>query len=334
MSQLRAPSVISESIASLPPLRIGYAGADAASLLNEPDVLAVIAFGALGDATQPADPRCLRVGLDQLGDAACEVWRGRAPVRSGICAEVRWSCDGDYGFVSIELDEESHAGISGAAEHAYRALTEFLRTSAAPHVLRLWNYFDAINDGSGDDERYRLFCVGRARGMAGTWQDAYPAATAIGRRDGVRTLQVYALTARAPGVAVENPRQINAWRYPREYGPTAPTFARGMVTPAAQLLISGTAAVVGAESQHEDDIAAQLEETLANLASLLAAAHPGNGAQLGAGSLLKAYVRDRADAALLRERLRTQAPGLEGLLLLEGEICRRELLTEIDGVHG
>ena len=56
--------------------------------------------------------------------------------------------------------------------------------------------------------------------MARAWQDRYPAATAIGRRDGVRVLQIYALTARCAGVQVENPRQVNAWLYPRQYGPT------------------------------------------------------------------------------------------------------------------
>ena len=327
--------MISETIASLPPLRIGYSRADSASFLNQPDVLAVIGFDARGDAGKGSDdPRWLRVGLELLGDSACEVWRGRAPVHSGRSGEVRWSSDGDYSFVAIDVDENDHAGICGAAEHAYRTLIAFLHASATPHVLRLWNYFDAINSGDGDDERYRRFCVGRARGMAGAWQDGYPAATAIGRRDGVRSLQVYALAARLPGIAVENPRQVNAWCYPREYGPTPPTFARGVVTPAAQLLISGTAAVVGSASQHEDDIAAQLDETLANLASLIRAASIGGAAELGAGSMLKAYVRDRSYAELLRNRLRAYAPGIEDLLLLEGEICRRELLTEIDGMHG
>ncbi|MGH8173704.1 MAG: pteridine-dependent deoxygenase [Rhodanobacteraceae bacterium] len=334
MSQLIAPAVIAESVASLPPLRIGYSRVDATSLVNEPDVLAVIGFGTHDGKAIKDDPRRLRVGLELLGDPVHEVWRGKAPVQSGVSGEVRWSSDGDYRFVAVEVDENDHDGISGAAEHAYGALTAHLHASATPHVLRLWNYFDAINAGDGDDERYRRFCVGRARGMEGTWHETYPAATAIGRRDGVRSLQVYALAARLPGVAVENPRQVNAWCYPRQYGPTPPTFARGMVTPAAQLLISGTAAVVGAASQHEDDMSAQLDETLANLASLIAAARIGEGSELGAGSLLKAYVRDRAHAELLRTRLRTRAPGLEGLLLLEGEICRRELLTEIDGVHG
>ena len=80
-------------------------------------------------------------------------------------------------------------------------MTAFVAASATPHVLRLWNYFDAINLGDGDEERYRRFCVGRARGAQANAADRYPAATAIGRRDGVRVLQVYALAARASGAA-------------------------------------------------------------------------------------------------------------------------------------
>lgn len=322
---------MSEPHASLPPLRIAYARDEAADLLTQPDVLAVIGFGSAGP--DPADPRWLRIGLTAADESAREVWRGRGTVRCGFDGDLRWSSDGDYAFVAVEIDETAHGGITLTAERAYRQLVAFIHASDTPHVLRLWNYFDAINLGDGDDERYRHFCVGRARGMADTWQDSYPAATAIGRRDGARVLQVYALAARRPGIAVENPRQVNAWRYPREYGPTPPTFARGMTTPAAQLLISGTAAVVGSTSQHRNDIAGQLDETLANLDSLIRTAGVGAASGLGAGSLLKAYVRDRADAALVEKKLRALVPGIDGLLLLEGEICRRELLVEIDGLH-
>ena len=330
VSQLIAPSVISETPSSLPPLRIGYTRADASSLLAEPDTLAVIGFGAAA-AGDPTDPRWLRVGLEPAGDAMHEVWRGRGKVQYGRAGEVRWSSDGDYSFVAIEVDEAAHDGIAAATDHAYRALIAFVHASATPHLLRVWNYLDAINLGDGDDERYRHFCVGRARAMTELWRGDYPAATAIGRRDGVRVLQVYAMATRERGAPVENPRQVSAWRYPREYGPTAPTFARGMTTPAAQLLISGTAAVVGFASQHRDDVAAQLDETLANLASLLGSAR--SGATLGAGGVLKAYVRDASKAAVVAATLRERAPSLDGLLVLAGDICRRELLIEIDGVQ-
>ena len=213
---------------ALPPLRLAYSHARARDVLADSDVLAVIAFGA--PATTPSDPRMLHVALEPLGDAVLEVWRGRAPVRCGVDGALRWSTDGDYLYFAIEVDEHEVGGLDPAAEHAYRRISTMFdeRPAAdgeAMQVLRLWNYLDGINDGDGDDERYRQFCSGRARGLGERVRNGFSAATAIGRRDGRRMLQVYGLAARVPGVAVENPRQLSAWRYPREYGPTSPTFA-------------------------------------------------------------------------------------------------------------
>lgn len=336
MSQVFAPSVAPEHPANLPPLRIGYSGDVASDLLKQSDVLAVMAFGGAvafaGAASSEDDPRFLRVGLEIIGNPVVEVWRGNRAVRSGREGRVRWSTDGDYGFFAIEVEECAHDGIAGAAEHAYRELAALIHASATPHVLRLWNYFDAINLGDGDEERYRRFCVGRAIGMSASWQGRYPAATAIGRRDGVRVLQLYALTARCAGVQVENPRQVNAWLYPRRYGPAAPTFARGMNTAAGQLLISGTAAVVGSASRHQDDVTAQVDETITNIATLIGTA-AGTSAVPGTGSVLKIYMRRPADAERVMARLREIMGEPDGLLILHGDICRRELLVEIDGVH-
>lgn len=317
--------------APVAPLAIRYERVALDALLAADDVLAVIGFGSAAPVAD--DPRVLRVGLEPLATGArapFEVWRGVAPVRHGRDGELAWSSDGEHLYFAIEVDEAAHGGIGGAAEHAYARLGAFVAASATPHVLRLWNYLDAINLGDGDDERYRRFCAGRARGMDAHVPARYPAATAIGRHDGVPRLQVYGLAARHPGTPVENPRQVSAWRYPREYGPTAPTFARGMRTASAELLISGTAAVVGHASRHAGDIDAQLAETIANLESLaIEAGAPPPG--LDGHSVMKAYVRHEADAAHVADVLRARLPSLGGLVLLGGDICRRELLVEIDG---
>lgn len=315
----------------LPPLRIEYAKASGADALAQADTLAVIGFG--NSAQTHDDPRWLRVRLDTAATAPLEIWRVAGRVAHGRDGELAWASDGDYSFVALEIDEAAHGGIAGAARHAYATLAQWSQRSATAHFLRIWNYLDAINDGEGDDERYRLFCAGRADGMDDAFTAAYPAATAIGVRDGRRVLQVYALTARVPGGAVENPRQINAWRYPRQYGPAAPGFARAMRAPSAspQLYISGTAAIVGHASHHPEDLAAQLDETLANLRSLLDAS--GSLAPLGSHSPLKVYVRHATDSMAVHEMLRARLGDTVPMLLLEGDICRRELLLEIEGVH-
>lgn len=317
-----------------PALRFSYEQDTAPALLRQDKVLAVIGFGAA--CTLPQDERVLRVGLEPIGAAPLEVWRAHAPVQHGRDGDLRWSTDGTHLFFAIEVDEAAHGGIAPAAEHAYRRLVGFVGASRTPHLLRLWNYLDAINEGddAGDAERYRLFCNGRAAGMtAAGGLASYPAASAIGRQDGVRVLQVYGLAARHAGTKVENPRQLSAWRYPRQYGPTPPSFARGMRTTPQQLLISGTAAVVGHASLHHGDTEAQLDETLANLDSLLREAKLAEPTRLGAGSLLKVYVRDPAQAAAIQAGLQARLPGLRPPLMLAGDICRRELLLEIDGEH-
>jgi chorismate lyase/3-hydroxybenzoate synthase len=278
------------------------------------------------------DPRVLRVGLEPSQSGWLEVWRGDAHVECGRDGDLRWSTDGSHLFFAIEVDEAAHGGIVGATEHAYRRVNAFVASSATPHVLRLWNYLDAINLGDGDAERYRLFCEGRARGMSAYGETHYPAASAIGRQDGVRTLQVYGLASRIAGIPIENPRQTSAWRYPRQYGRVAPTFARGMLTMPSQLLISGTAAVVGHASRHDNDLAAQVEETLANLASLLREAGIGD-TPLGIGSCLKIYLRNPSLAGIVTGALRDRFPELNPSLVLAGDICRAELLVEIDGAQ-
>ncbi|HET8942784.1 MAG TPA: pteridine-dependent deoxygenase [Rudaea sp.] len=313
-------------------MRMYYAQTSVESLLTDSDVLAVIGFGA--NAARVDDPRCLRVGLEPVfKNAPVEVWRVRGPVRTHRDGPVAWSGNQDYAFGRIELAEADFGGVAAAAQHAYEMLKSWCRSSATPHLLRIWNYLDAINLGHGDDERYRQFCSGRAAGMGSDFVSTYPAATAIGVRDGRRVVQIYWLAARAPGKPVENPRQISAWRYPRCYGPAAPGFARGMRAPTSspQLFVSGTAAVVGHASHHANDCAAQLAETLANLDSLMAAAQ--FAAQFGSESLWKVYLRRDADVRIVESSLRARFGDEMSLLLLHGDICRAELLVEIDGVQ-
>ena len=319
--------------AQLAALRVSYEDVALTTLLAESNVLAVLGFGSAapdGDT----DPRYLHVPLESPGQTQFEVWRVKGHVSSGRNGAVRYASDGEYLFGVIELDEAKHGGVHAASKAAYRALGDFCAGSATPHVLRIWNYLAAITEGDGDDERYKQFCAGRAAGMEGIFGDDYPAATAIGRLDGQKILQVYWLAARSAGIALENPRQISAYRYPRQYGPRPPRFARALLaqTQPAQLHLSGTAAVVGHVSQHAGDCAAQLDEIFTNLDALFrSAAQHGTAADLSR-AVLKIYVRNSADRGAVEAGLRAQLPAGTPWLLLYGDICRAELLVEIDGV--
>lgn len=334
-SAAAAPALISSPAPAS--FRARYAPAherDAA--LADPHTLAVFGFGTA--ATACADPRWLQVPLDEHGPAQIEIWQGEAPVQTGVDGTVRWSHDGSVLFGAIEL-EEPDSDIEAAAADAYATLSTFLTKCGFPHLLRTWNYLDSVTEGEGDAERYRRFCVGRVRGLRSLDEAALPAATCIGRFDGVRRLQVYWLSAREAGMPLENPRQVSAFRYPRQYGPQSPSFSRALLPPAVTglpLLQSGTAAIVGHISQHVGSWQEQLDETLTNLQSLIDAARaqrPELPAQLGAESVLKVYVRDAANLAAVAARM-AQLPGSPAHVVLHAEVCRAELLVEIEGMHG
>ncbi|QWT19291.1 hypothetical protein KPL74_16270 [Bacillus sp. NP157] len=292
-----------------------------------PGTLAAFGFGARAVAVD--DPRWLRVALEPLGDACVETWTVDADVEHGADGDLRWSRGGGWLYAAVECHEDDHGGPEAAAAHAYRRLSALVAASPESHVQRIWNYLGAINAGAGDDERYKQFCTGRIDGMGDAFAQGFPAASAIGHHASQGLLQVYLLATDRPGTRVENPRQVSAWRYPRQYGRTPPSFARGTLLPADDVLaISGTAAVVGHASAHAGDVVAQLDETRRNLDALLASGGlpPGFDGQAS----LKAYVRHPDDAAAMRAFAEAHWPAAP-LLMLHGDICREELLVEIDG---
>lgn len=327
-----------ERMAAPRPLRVSYrSAADPRGLLG-PRTLAVFGFGDAAPRTLD-DPRYLHVGLQAVtATPLFEVWESDRAVQAWRDGDVAGASDGRLSFGWLQ-ETEGEVGIRVAAERAYQRFFAHLASRSHSHPLRIWNYLDAITSGDGDEERYRQFCVGRAEGMQ-EHLDEFPAATAIGRRDGQRHLQLYWLASAETGRPLENPRQVAAWQYPREYGPRSPSFARAMLPAAGAglpLMLSGTAAVVGHRSLHVGDVAQQLDETLRNLDALLGEAkrHASRiDTAFGAASPLKVYVRRAEDISTVEALLTQRLPADTPRLILHADICRRDLLVEIDGFHG
>jgi chorismate lyase/3-hydroxybenzoate synthase len=287
-------------------------------------------FGARGD--DPFAIPCTRLA----GPTGDECWfAGELSETADTCGAA-WAHGEHYAMVALRVAEDGD--VERAAQSAYQRLITCVRPSAHPYLLRIWNYFGDINAGEGDVERYRRFCVGRAAGVDGRFNDPPPAATAIGASEGDGYLQVVALCARAPAIALENPRQTPAWRYPREYGPVSPGFSRGALldtdTATPRLLASGTASIVGHVSQHADDVAAQLSESVANLEALLAegSARAQRAFSLANCEALRVYLRDAADLPRVQAAVAATALPADRVLYLQGDVCRRELSVELEGV--
>lgn len=328
-------------------LRVGYYRPETLPVFAA-GVLAEIRFGSRSPATsQEGDPssvsprQSIHVALNPLTAPAApiatpiEIWQAQGPVECGQDGAVRYAHDGQHLFAVIELDERRHGGILAACEFVYAEVRRFQLNAPFRHVLRMWNYADAMNEGAGDMERYRQFCVGRARGLGDSLAASYPAASAMGRQQATGSLQVYWLAGRSAGVAVENPRQISAYNYPLTYGPTSPGFSRATLAADHTLLISGTASILGHASHHLGDATAQLDEILRNLDALIAQAarhRPELQTSLAPNTYLKVYIRDPAQLPIIEEHLRQRLPDTAAMFLA-ADICRRELLVEIECVQ-
>jgi chorismate lyase / 3-hydroxybenzoate synthase len=231
--------------------------------------------------------------------------------------------------VAVEVWQADEAeDIAAVARQAYAELRERLLRRGYPQLLRTWTYFDRINEGLGDAERYRQFCIGRAAGLNG--HQGHPAATVIGsHRPG---FWLWAIAGRQAGVAVENPRQIPAWAYPQTYGPQSPGFTRALwLESSGLLLVSGTSSVVGHATAHPNDLPSQFAETRRNLGALVERAQT-----LAQGPLhpvaLRIYVRRLDDVERVRQAIASWLPELPASIQI-GDVCRRDLTLEIEAVY-
>jgi chorismate lyase/3-hydroxybenzoate synthase len=307
-----------------------------AELMNPDDrrLLGIVGYGSLPTGFAATPVPAAAIPMAALGPAAqVEAWYGRGPAEYGEADGVRFATDGEVLFGALSLP---CAGIDAAAHEGYRRIIGTARGAGYPQLIRLWNYFPGINDDALGLERYKRFCLGRYQAFSETgyvFGEDLPAASAIGTEPG--ELWIYCVAARRPGRQIENPRQVSAYRYPLRYGPRSPSFSRAMLLEGRQgntLFISGTASIVGHETLHAGDVAAQCRETLATVRAILAQAGLEDGADLGPRSSWKIYLRRPADYPLIRNLLERETWLGNSLLFLKGDICRRDLLLEIEGV--
>jgi chorismate lyase/3-hydroxybenzoate synthase len=326
-------------------LSIVRPGADAADAVAVRNELFRFRFGTADAGRRDGDGDCVfRLYIDSIGaPAPDEIWTTNGAVVTGKVDDFLVAeCD-EYLAAHIELDPASAAGFQDLTTAAYRDLLRLTREHGYPNLARVWNYFPGINDGRGDLELYRKFTAGRAQAFdeLDYRGDALPAGTAIGSDPGT-PFTISVLATRETCRMVENPRQISAYDYPREYGPQSPSFSRAVaVAPMSgcQLLISGTASILGHKSVHLDSPAEQTAETLRNLEELVRRARVETGRQglsdrLLTNGYLRVYVRNPGDFSAIEKALRDGLVDDPRCVFLKGDICRSELLLEIEAAGG
>ncbi len=304
-------------------------------------------LGDMGfDVADPASTHpTLSVDMDVLATeaSACMSVKGITQLRTNLpVTQLDVPFDGgtfkvaqtaEHVFGVLELDAQWD--IQRASYHAYKALLACCSDLGKPYLLRLWNYMPRINASESGEERYRLFNTGRRQALLEAnylVKDGVPAACALGTHRG--TCKIAFLAATKPCTPIENPRQVSAYNYPKDYGVNPPIFSRAGLFAQEDgkdiLFISGTASIVGHKTLHLGDIALQTKETITNIQAVLQAANRLAGSDLWSLSQLhgQVYVRNRADIATIQFILKQHE--LLNFTYVHADICRAELLVEIE----
>lgn len=293
------------------------------------------AVGMTGTLGAPAEELDLKssdlgvhTGLTGFGDA----WLGgRAEGR------LRYAEQGGFLFVSAVVPPSVR--YAEAVRALYTELFALTRRTGYATICRLWHYVGNINGPTADGlETYRDFCVGRALAFEEV-PTGMPAASAVGStHEGITVCLLATRTGRL--TAIENPLQTPAYRYPGVHGPKPPSFARAGYLDRAEggvLFLSGTASILGHETVHRDDLPGQLATTFANIEAVVHGrnlARHGVDAHFGLADFdrVTAYVRHTADLATVDAACREAFGPDTAVRLHRADLCRSDLLVEVEGV--
>ena len=287
-----------------------------------------------------------------VSDNHLELWSAGEALSAGELNGVAYRFNHELLFGSIILSEsdftEAPAENGGeatplqrATKQAFTSIFGLLDELDYPHLLRIWNYFPAINSESYELERYRQFNIGRQQAFSACGRsltEDIPAACALGTMGG--KLVIYFIAVHEKPIAIENPRQVSAYHYPPEYGPSEPTFSRatlGFIGDQEVLFISGTASIVGHKSIHIGDVVAQTRETLLNIEAVIKEASQRSSRRQSftlEELAYKVYLRRHDDFKAVHQLLVERVGPTVQATYLEADICRQDLLVEIEAVAG
>ena len=314
--------------------------------------------------THKADPNSRRLevlfGQDQTGcfstDKGIEL-QVNIPVFGDEYRECIFSEPGQVyqklGFHVIETKDYLVGALAKKAEFplektTYEVYLDFLELTQDWNLYRVWHYVPYINQETDKLENYKSFCKARSLAFEAFYGQDFdvklPAASAVGINDD--WLVIYFVAGKADGTHLENPEQMSAYKYPKQYGPRSPSFARGTVlsSDGKRLgYLSGTASIKSHESVTLSDITDQLHTTLDNMSLVferMGLVHERHSY----GSLMPDPAKhDRTFKVYIKRPEHVQAvqelfPPIIGeteddhIIYLNSDICRAELDIEIEAI--
>lgn len=287
----------------------------------------------------------LSIHMDPFeGDSHVEIWTSDRPVTYGRVGNFNFAVDGENIF-STGSFEEYNEDLDILGEKIYNELFKDIYALHYYYPYRMWNYFPCINRNDKNGlERYRAFCYGRAVSFTNNCNfletKRFPAATGIGSMSG--NISTYFISSLIPNHKhIENPRQVPAYKYPVQYGPKPPSFARATYYKRGHnnfdIYISGTASVIGHKSIHIDDAENQCNTTLDNIEVLISeenlqAYGIEENLSLKDVDCIKVYIRRESDFPIIKKICEQRFSPEASIIYIRADICREDLLVEIEGI--
>ena len=240
-----------------------------------------------------------------------------------------------------------------AANIAFDSIVDILDTEGLSlnNLVRQWNYIGNILEVKNGLQNYQVFnevrseYYGKYRTIPG-----YPAATGVGMKFGGVFLDFCAIKAKdkIKIKPINNPNQLNAYEYGQNVlkgssmkGKSVkhpPQFERALLIingSNRNLFISGTASIIGQETIGKGDIKEQTIVTIENIKKLTDLERinqiMGESDNVpGRYSLLRVYIKNQKDFETVKRICTEHFPKIPASFI-EADICRDDLLTEIEG---
>ncbi len=281
---------------------------------------------------------------------------GEAAVRYENVAGERYiavECGEFREVVAGGLRGDIHAPLGEQCDSLFAKASAILSAEGmrTGDIVRQWNYIEDITGFVGEYQNYQVFNDARTRFYSGgEWPCGYPAATGIGAGPCGVVVDFNAMRGGdVQTVPLDNGLQVPAHDYSQNVllgaedshfrTRTTPKFERGKAVLSRGSLmsyISGTASIRGEKSVGAGDVIAQTATTMENIDYLVS---PENLSRYGAAvsvgapryELLRVYVKHAGDMPAVRDYMCGRYPGAS-LVFLNTDVCRSELLVEIEGV--
>lgn len=274
----------------------------------------------------------LSVGMPEVsGKKLYEIWEVEDKITRSTYNNINISKNKDCLFGSIIIDNRgSYEEIKLAIQKKYSDFFEISNKNNMS-IVKIWHYLpELLKLYVNNKTNYSLLCESREELYRKFYKNSdYPAATVIGI-EGNKILIYFLAVSCETYKVVENKRQVSSYDYPQNIFSEKPMFSRAVIfsfknNTKRKIMISGTASIKGYQSVHKLNVVKQLDEALKNYRVFTKLENnPTNVCRI---YLTKCQMKN---ISIVTKKLENFF-GKNQYILLQGDICRSELLIEIEG---